>query len=105
MRAQDFATKAAGLVSGDRDRQHGAKRGNLDRIAVMWNAWLRVRRDPVAELEARDVAAMMACLKLARMESGAFNEDDAVDLIGYASILGELDWEDHMPAVEGEGRD
>jgi hypothetical protein len=105
MKAQDFTARPAAIVCGDRDRQHGSKRANHERIAMMWTAWLSCRRDPVAPLAARDVAAMMALLKLSRMESGAFNEDDAVDGVGYLSILGELDWEDNHPAVEGQGRD
>ena len=90
MRATDIAAKAADLVGGDRDRQHGAKKDNFDRIAAMWNAWLAIRRDPAAPLTAHDVGAMMAVMKLARTQSGALNLDDYVDCAGYAACAGEV---------------
>src|SRR5690606_16938564 len=45
-RATDIASKASDLVGGDRDRQHGAKHDNFSRIAELWSAWLRVRKNP-----------------------------------------------------------
>jgi hypothetical protein len=77
-------------VGGDRDRQHGAKKDNFDRIAAMWNAWLSIRKDQSAPLAAHDVAMMMVVMKLARTQSGSFNIDDYVDACGYASCAGEV---------------
>lgn len=90
MKAADFATKAADLVGGDRERQHGAKRDNFERIADMWNAWMRVRKDWGDNLTAHDVGIMMALLKIARTQSGAMNMDDYVDCIGYMACAGEI---------------
>ena len=94
MMAEDIARRAAELVGGDRAATHGDKRQNHDNIAALWTAFLAVRKEPTSPLSGRDVAAMMVLLKLARMETGAFNPDDAVDAIGYAAILGQLDSED-----------
>lgn len=87
--AADLAKKAAGLVSGDRDRQHGEKAGNFERIAVMWDTYLQTRasRGP---LRAVDVGHMMVLMKLARTQSGDLNLDDYVDMIGYAACAGEI---------------
>lgn len=90
MRATEICTKAAELVGGDRDRQHGAKLDNFERIAIMWNAWMSVRRDLAAPLDAHDVAQMMSLLKKARTQSGEFNIDDYVDDVGYTSCAGEV---------------
>lgn len=90
MKAETIALKAADLIGGERDRQHGQKRDNFERIAAMWNAWLQIRRDPASPLTAHDVGMMMALLKAARTQSGAFNEDDYVDLCGYAACAGEV---------------
>lgn len=90
VRATEIAAKAADLVGGDRDRQHGAKEDNFHRIATGWNAWLRIRRDPAAPLTAHDVGAMMVLMKLARTQSGALNMDDYVDACGYAACAGEV---------------
>lgn len=90
MRATEIAGRAADLVGGDRDRQHGQKHDNFSRIANMWNAWLRTRRDPAAPLDAHDVGVMMTVMKLARTQSGNFNIDDYVDACGYAACAGEV---------------
>jgi len=89
-RAVDIAGKAASLVGSDRDRQHGAKHDNFRRIAGVWNAWLAIRKDPSAPLDAHDVGCMMALMKLARTQSGALNVDDYVDACGYAACAGEV---------------
>lgn len=89
MRADEIAMKAASLVSGDREKTHGVKKTNFENIARIWNAWLH-SRPRWADLTAADVAKMMVLLKVARMESGDFNLDDALDACGYAAIAGEL---------------
>lgn len=91
MKAAEICQHAAGLVSGERDRTHGEKHGNHARIAAHWNAYLHARWPGcVAIIQPRDVAAMMVLLKVARSTFGAHNPDDAVDMVGYASIYGEL---------------
>lgn len=90
MRATEIAAKASELVGGDRDRQHGQKRDNFTRIATVWNAWLAIRRDPAAPLDAHDVGVLMVLMKAARTQSGAVNLDDYVDMAGYAGCAGEV---------------
>lgn len=89
-RATDIAAKASDLVGGDRDRQHGAKRDNFERIAKAWNAWLAIRKEPAAPLDAHDVGVMMVFMKMARTQSGSLNIDDYVDAAGYAACAGEV---------------
>lgn len=90
MRACEIAQKAAELVGGDRDRQHGEKLDNFTRIATLWNAWLEIRRDPAAPLNAHDVGQMMSLMKKARTQSGDFNVDDHIDDVGYGACAGEV---------------
>ena len=94
MNAAEIATKAASLVSGERESQHGDKRSNFANIAALWNPWLEMRfaerGGMPANLTGADVAKMMALLKIARMESGNHNYDDFTDACGYAAIAGEL---------------
>jgi hypothetical protein len=89
-RATEIAARAAKLVGGDRDRQHGAKGDNFRRIATMWNAWLAVRKDRDAPLDAHDVGVLMVLMKAARTQSGALNIDDYVDGAGYMACAGEV---------------
>jgi len=87
--AADLARKAADLVGGDRDRQHGAKDDNFSRIASLWDAYLHTRRTR-GPLTAVDVGHMMVLMKVARTQSGALNMDDYVDMAGYAACAGEI---------------
>lgn len=88
--AAGIAARASELVGGDRDRQHGQKSDNFERIATMWNAYLAIRRDKGAPLGAVDVGHMMSLLKTARTQSGALNVDDYVDGAGYLACAGEI---------------
>lgn len=90
MNAREIAAKAADLVGGDRAAQHGDKRDNFERIAHMWNAWLAIRHAPDEPLDAHDIGALMALMKLARTQSGSHNVDDYVDGAGYIACAGEI---------------
>jgi hypothetical protein len=90
MKASEIAHKASELVGGERNETHGDMATNHSNIASMWNAYLKIRRNPGSPLDGEDVALMMALLKLARTQTGAFNADDHVDLCGYAAVAGEI---------------
>ena len=89
-RAQDILRDAATIVSGPRQSQHGPDREDFDKIAEIWNAYLRIRREPAVPLDAEDVATMMELLKTARSQCGAYNPDDYLDKCGYGGISGEI---------------
>jgi len=88
MKADDICNNAGALVSGARHEDHGEKVVTHANIAALWNAYLGPRADP--PITPRDVALMMALLKIARTKSGNVNMDDYVDACGYAAIAGEL---------------
>jgi hypothetical protein len=90
VKATDIAIKAAELIGGDREKTHGTKQTNFENIARLWNAWFINNGGLAGQLTGADVAKLMVLLKIARMESGEFNPDDAVDAAGYAAIAGEL---------------
>ncbi len=90
LKAREIAGMAAELVGGDRDRQHGQKRDNFERIATLWQAYLTIRRDAAEPLGPVDVGHMMVLMKLARTQSGAVNADDYIDAAGYAACAGEI---------------
>lgn len=76
--------RAADLVGGDRDKQHGSIDENFTNIARLWSAYLNRVIDPA------DVALMMGLLKIGRTQSGEYNLDDYVDAVGYLGIAAEL---------------
>jgi hypothetical protein len=84
VKAQETLKIAASLVSGDRAKKHGDMFHSHDLIAKLWSTYLG------KDLDAHNVACMMALLKIARTQSGAFNPDDYVDICGYGAIAGEL---------------
>lgn len=94
--ATEIAAKAAELVGGDRDREHGAKRENFENIAAYWNAYLDTRREMnfdepgAVPLNGVDVGHMMALMKIARTQSGSLNIDDYIDGAGYLACAGEV---------------
>ena len=90
MKAADICRAAADLVSGERARQHGDLHENHAKLAAMWNAYLAIRREPGALLTGADVALMQALVKIARTQLGAENEDNAIDIAGYAGVYGEI---------------
>ena len=90
MKAHEIANKAAALVNGNREAQHGDKLKNHENIATLWNAYLQIRADPAAPLSALDVALMMSLLKVARTQLGGMNPDDFTDLVGYGCVAGEI---------------
>lgn len=91
MLAKDILSEAIRLTSQDREETHGPKARNHANIAVMWNAYLSIRQNPMDELTGSDVALMMALLKIARTQLGAFNPDDFIDASAYVAIAGEIE--------------
>ena len=77
--------QAETCVMGDREQDYGTPEQNFRVIADMWNAYLRT------DLQPKDVAAMLALLKIARIASGHAKADNWVDLAGYAACGGELE--------------
>jgi hypothetical protein len=67
------------LINGQRQEDYGTPRQNFGVIADMWSAYLG------ADIEPRDVANMMALLKIARLRM-TNARDSAVDGAGYLAL-------------------
>ena len=83
-------------VCGDRERDYGSPENNFETVAVLWSTYIRAARPESKdwafnELDAKDVAAMMALLKIARIASGHGKMDNWIDLAGYAACGGEIE--------------
>lgn len=90
LKAAEIAIKAADLIGGDRAETHGNMHRHFRDVAMLWNAYLSMRRETAAPLAPADVPHMMALLKMARTQSGAFNIDDSIDGAGYLACAGEV---------------
>ena len=90
MKAGDILRRAADFVDGDRAKTYGDMKRLHTNIAILWDAWLKVRREPDAPLTAEDVAHMDTLKKMARTQCGAGCEDNYIDAAAYQGIAGEL---------------
>ena len=72
------------IVCEDREASYGTPEDNFNLISGLWSLYLGVTIDP------KDVAMMMALLKIAREKSGRFKEDNMIDLAGYAACACEI---------------
>lgn len=88
--AGEISFRTSQLVNGDRARQHGDFEATYARVAILWNAWLKIRKDVTAPLTAHDVVMMLGLMKDARTQSGSYNVDDYVDSAGYRAGAGEI---------------
>lgn len=66
-------------VCQDRKDRYGEVENNFKLIADLWSAYLG------AAVSAVDVAMMMGMLKMARIKTGKYTQDNFVDLAGYAA--------------------
>lgn len=82
---KEILKQATDAVCTDREGQYGSPEDNFRRIADLWTAyWGGYPFEP------KDVAMMMALLKIARITTGKHKDDNYIDLAGYAACGGEL---------------
>jgi hypothetical protein len=98
MKAAEMLIATAELVGGQRAEDYGDKLVNHERIAALWNMWLRERyfdlraekEELEPQIEAYDVAMMMLLVKVARLMNSPGHQDSHIDIAGYASIMEEI---------------
>ena len=71
-------------------RAYGPPELNFGRIAALWSAYLEGKTQSDEAVTAIDVAAMMALMKIARLEETPNHEDSWIDLAGYAACGAEV---------------
>ena len=77
---------------------------NFETIGLLWGVYLRAAHPELARvmavnhITAKDVAAMMGLLKVARIATGN-KADSFVDLAGYAACAGEIATAEEAPTL------
>ena len=84
---------AAECVCGSREEDYGRPEDNFAVIAALWTAYTGTDVTP------KDVAMMMALLKIARAKAGS-KPDTYVDLAGYAACGAEISAREAKRAVK-----
>ena len=83
--------EAQSIIYGDREKTYGHPAKNLKTIASMWNAYLNNMDDGNFVVTAKDVAAMMMLVKVARFANDPSHRDNLVDVCGYAALIERCD--------------
>ena len=83
---QRVLSEAERCVCGHREQDYGTPEDSFEMIGKLWTVYL----DYATKIDAHDVAAMMALLKIARIAKSPDHMDSWVDLAGYASCGGEI---------------
>lgn len=98
MTRKEILAAAEKCVCGDREQDYGSPEKNFGIIADLWSTYLYSvglldNSDPAVynRLMPKDVAAMLALLKIARIASGHAKADNWIDLAGYAACGGEIE--------------
>ena len=79
-------SEAEKCVCGEREQDYGEPEDSFKKIGTFWTAYLNY----AVKIDAEDVAAMMALLKIARISENPQHMDSWVDLAGYAACGGEI---------------
>ncbi|MCM1363422.1 MAG: DUF6378 domain-containing protein [Ruminococcus sp.] len=93
MNRSEILDEAKKCVCGQRERDYGSPEDNFTTISRFWEAYLTATNPHLKmpiNITPKDVAAMMALLKVARIATG-HSPDSFVDLAGYAACAGEID--------------
>lgn len=83
---QRVLREAEKCVCGHREQDYGTPEDSFQKIGTFWTYYLNY----AVKIDAEDVAAMMALLKIARISENPQNMDSWVDLAGYAACGGEI---------------
>lgn len=95
MNRAEILEAARVCVCGEREHDYGKPEDNFSTIGLLWGVYLRAAHPELAKvmainhIDAKDVATMMALLKVARIATGS-SPDSFVDLAGYAACAGEI---------------
>ena len=87
MTRKEILDAAAKCVLGDREQDYGSREDSFKRIAEFWSVYTGFL------IEDKDVAVMLALLKIARIASGHAKDDNWIDLAGYAACGGGIESE------------
>lgn len=93
----DVLDEAKGVVTGERQDQYGKPEDSFATIAGYWNVYLNAIHALTPGgpgLTALDADHMLTLMKIARMTGGKNKRDNYVDLAGYATIAGDVLFQD-----------
>lgn len=96
MKRAEILEAARQCVCGEREQEYGKPENNFALVGKLWEVYTG------QPFSAKDVAVMLALLKVARIKTGV-KGDSFIDLAGYAACAGEIATEvaDHAEGLDG----
>lgn len=94
MKRAEILEQARKCVCGEREQEYGTPENNFALVGKLWEAYTG------HSFSAKDVAMMLALLKVARIKTGV-KGDSFVDLAGYAACAGEIATQDDDKRIKG----
>ena len=94
MTREEVLQTAEKCVCGDREEDYGSPEDNFSTIAQLWEPYIKRKCASLGAdvcINAEDVAALLALLKIGRIASGNPKADNWIDLAGYAACGGEIE--------------
>lgn len=76
------------VYGGERHKEYGHPRDNMQHIAHLWNGWLAAKGVPedVFRFKSEDVPDLHILTKMARFNKTNAHRDSHVDIAGYAGV-------------------
>lgn len=93
MKREDILNEAKKQVTGHRTEDYGKPENSFQRIADLWTAYMKENANDDRVFSAKDVAMLLALLKVARIKTDT-KSDSYIDLAGYAACAGEISTEE-----------
>ena len=93
MNKNDILDKAKSIINGERQGTYGNAENSFAVISQMWSAYLG------RELTSADVVNMMILMKVARISSGVYKDDNWIDICGYAALGGDIQAKYDEPSI------
>ena len=90
MKRDEILEAARVCVCGEREQDYGTPEDSFGLIGQLWTAYMGTL------FTSKDVAMLMALLKVARIKTGD-KADSFVDLAGYAACAGEIATKETTP--------
>lgn len=88
--------EAKAIINGARQDQYGNPEDSFETIGDFWSAYIRNKMRmrcgilDMSRVDSKDVALMMALMKIAREMHGAGKEDNMIDAAGYIGLAADM---------------
>lgn len=91
MNRSELLECAKNTVCAERADAYGKPEDNFASIAIYWTEYIRRKYGMRIPFAGNDIAVMMILLKIARMATGRYKEDNWIDIAGYAACGAEIE--------------